>query len=120
MTINGYDDGEERDRMCEMWKEKKGKLEKWVSNGRILTLIVWVKLFRVWVSIYIKELINWFSIFGMSLGMSSGLRVDTYILITRPHTHFSKSKKTQMHTQTQSKHGKSVNLSLVQVGIHVY
>jgi len=35
------------------------------------SLIMWVKWFRVWVSIYIKMVVNWFSIFWTSLCMSS-------------------------------------------------
>ena len=36
------------------------------------TLTIWVKWFRVWVSIYTKGVVNWFFIFGTSLGMGSG------------------------------------------------
>jgi len=32
MLIDGYGDGEERDRMSELWKEN---LEKWVSSEKL-------------------------------------------------------------------------------------
>jgi len=31
-VIDGYGDGKERDRGCEMWKEKRENLEKLVSS----------------------------------------------------------------------------------------
>jgi len=36
MTIDGYDDGEERDRVCEIWKEIKENCDKQVSSERLL------------------------------------------------------------------------------------
>jgi len=39
MVIDSYDDRQERDRGCEMWKEKIVKSEKWVSSD---TLRLWL------------------------------------------------------------------------------
>jgi len=51
---------------------------------KINTLIVWVKWFRVWVSIYIKGVINWFFTFGTSFGVGSGWVLISPLLILYP------------------------------------
>ena len=68
MMIIGYGDWEERGQECEIWKEKRENYDKWMLYERT---IVWVQWFGVWVSIYIKIIVNWFSTFRTSLCMGS-------------------------------------------------
>jgi len=53
-------------------------------------------------------------------GFGYGFVVGNYIHIIRLIPMFLKSGKIQTHTQTQSKRGKPVKLSLVRVGNHGY
>lgn len=43
MAINGYGDGERRDRGCKMWKEKIENLEKWVLSKTNNKLIFYIR-----------------------------------------------------------------------------
>ena len=61
------------------------------------TLIVWVKWFKVWVSIYIKAKVNWFFTFETGLSMGSW-----WVLISQlPVSILKSGKKTQTHTQSK-------------------
>ena len=71
LVIDDYGEGEERGWKCGKWKEKRENYDKWLSSERNEIMTLWDKWFNVWVSIYIKVVINWFFTFETSLGMDS-------------------------------------------------
>jgi len=71
LVIDDYGEGEKRGWKCGTWKEKRENYDKWLSSERNEIMTLWDKWFNVWVSIYIKVVINWFFTFETSLGMDS-------------------------------------------------